>query len=422
MTEIQILLISLALGRLISELSFHFLNAEQFKKYLHKRPPITQKVMSDQEWQRMTEYSVSKNRFSVFENLLEFVFFLLILLFLYPLFFEKFDLGLEQDSLICSLYAVLFLLALQSYSLFLDYWRQFKIEEEFGFNKSSIKLWIVDKIKGVVLSIILGVGLFWVLLSSYRYLSTISEFWWLFAFGILFSTQILLMVLYPKLIMPLFNKLSPLKDGSLKDRLSELSSKAGFFSKEIKVIDGSKRSSHSNAFFTGFGKFRKIVIFDTLIQQLDEEEIEAVLAHEIGHYKKGHIPKRLFISIFMGIGFFFCFSLIINSAEIYEALKLPEKAFQAFTPAALGFIIFSPYFLYWISPLSNYFSRKHEYEADEFAVRIIGGNCKLSNALLKMYKKNLSHPLPHPWFSFFHHSHPNLFERDKNISRVISSL
>ena len=195
MTEIQILLISLALGRLILELSFHFLNAEQFKKYLHKRPPITQKVMSDQEWQRMTEYSVSKNRFSVFENLLEFVFFLLILLFLYPLFFEKFDLGLEQDSLICSLYAVLFLLALQSYSLFLDYWRQFKIEEEFGFNKSSIKLWIVDKIKGVVLSIILGVGLFWVLLSSYRYLSTISEFWWLFAFGILFSTQILLMVL-----------------------------------------------------------------------------------------------------------------------------------------------------------------------------------------------------------------------------------
>ena len=125
MTEIQILLISLALGRLILELSFHFLNAEQFKKYLHKRPSITQKVMSGQEWQRMTEYSVSKNRFSVFENLLEFVFFLLILLILYPLFFEKFDLGLEQDSLICSLYAVLFLLALQSYSLFLDFWRQF---------------------------------------------------------------------------------------------------------------------------------------------------------------------------------------------------------------------------------------------------------------------------------------------------------
>ena len=105
------------------------------------------------------------------------------------------------------------------------------------------------------------------------------------------------------------------------------------------------------------------------------------------YYKKGHIPKRLFISIFMGIGIFFSFSLIINSTQIYEALKLPEKAFQAFTPAALGFIIFSPYFLYWISPLSNYFSRKHEYEADEFAVRIIGGNCKLSNALLKMYKE-----------------------------------
>ena len=176
----------------------------------------------------------------------------------------------------------------------LEWYKQFRIEENFGFNKSSIGLWISDKLKGNILGLLLGTLILGMIIWLYRVLSQMSNYWWIFVFLAFFAVQLLLMVLWPKFILPLFNKLTPLEDGVLKTRLMNLADRSGFAANTIEVIDGSKRSSHSNAYFTGFGKFRRIVLFDTLIDKMDDQEIEAVLAHEIGHYKLGHIPKRLF--------------------------------------------------------------------------------------------------------------------------------
>ena len=422
MTEIQLLLLILALGRFGFETHLGNLNLKQFVSLKEKQPKKTKKLMSEEEWDKASSYSISKTKFSIFEDAFGLLIFSILLFWFFPFFFNHFDTGIKQSIWKCAIFAVLFLYVSQIHSIVFDWWRQFKLEEKFGFNKSTGKLWFKDKVIELFLSLLLGVPLLCLLIICFRYFSKISNLWWVWAFGIFFFIQLVLMVLWPKLILPLFNKLSPLGEGSLRDKLHDLSSKAGFINREIEVIDGSKRSSHSNAFFTGFGKFRKIVIYDTLIDQMEDDEIAAVLAHEIGHYKKGHIPQRLLISFFMGLAFFGFFSISLNSTHLYHGLKLNAENLHSFTPMAMAFSIFMPCITYWFAPLSNYWSRRHEYEADEFAIKIIGRDCKLIDALAKMYQENLSHPLPHPLFSFFHHSHPNFFERERAMEKNLKTL
>ncbi|OUU39172.1 MAG: hypothetical protein CBC16_07955 [Verrucomicrobia bacterium TMED56] len=416
MSDLQKVLLCVAVLQVGWELFLKYLNLKRFE-ILRKSPPVNiDKLMDKKEWEETSKYSIAKTNFSVFEDIVSIIFFPIIIIYLYPWFFTQWNTDQEQSSVICAFLSLIFLMTIQLPSTFFDWWRQFKIEENFGFNKSSKKLWITDKIKEFFLSIFLGSLIFWILINLYRYFSQISDFWWVWAFLTFFGIQLALMVLWPKLILPLFNKLSPLEDGSLKDRLEALSKKAGFLAQEIDVLDGSKRSGHSNAFFTGFGKFRRIVIFDTLIKQMEEKEIEAVLAHEIGHYKMGHIPKRLITFFCLGLIGFWLFSQGLNNKILFESLDLPIELVSSFSAITVGFMIFLPYLTYWLSPLSNYWSRKHEFEADRFAMETIGDHCELTNALAKMYKKNLSHPLPHPWVSFFHHSHPSFFEREVAMS------
>ena len=237
----------------------------------------------------------------------------------------------------------------------------------------------------------------------------------MWVFVVFFGIQLLLMVLWPKFIIPLFNKLSPLEEGELRERLMALADKTGFKAKTIEVIDGSKRSGHSNAYFTGFGKFRRVVLYDTLINQMNTEEIEAVLAHEVGHYKLGHIPKRLLISFVLGLGGFYLLSVLLESKGLYSGLGLPESQTGSFAPMIVGLSLALGFFTYWLSPLSNYFSRKHEFEADHFAREAVGGGAPLVSALRKLYVENLSHPLPHPMLAAFHYSHPTLLEREKAL-------
>ena len=214
---------------------------------------------------------------------------------------------------------------------FFDWRKQFSLEEKFGFNKSTKALWVVDKIKGTILGFGFSLLLLAFMIWLYREISSAFEnTWWVWVFVVFFGIQLLLMILWPKFILPLFNKLSPLEEGELRDRLMALSEKTGFKAKAIEVIDGSKRSGHSNAYFTGFGKFRRIVLYDTLIEQMEIEEIEAVLAHEVGHYKLGHIPKRLAVSFFLGLGGFFLLSYFLQSRLVLRRVcfgRFPDRVF-----------------------------------------------------------------------------------------------
>jgi len=224
------------------------------------------------------------------------------------------------------------------------------------------------------------------------------------------SFQLLMMVLAPVLIMPLFNKFTPLPDGALKDRLLDLARRTGFWAQSIHVMDGSKRSKHSNAFFTGFGRFRKIVLFDTLIQQLTEAELEAVLAHEIGHYKRRHILKLLAWAVVSLLAGFYVMSVLSQQAWFYEAF-----GFHSGNMAVVFLLValLAGLFNFWLSPITNAWSRRFEYQADAFAANAIGRPEPLISALRKLSEKNLSNLTPHPLYSGFYYSHPALLEREQ---------
>jgi STE24 endopeptidase len=224
--------------------------------------------------------------------------------------------------------------------------------------------------------------------------------------------QLVMLVLAPVLIMPLFNKFMPLPEGGLRERLLALGRRTGFLAAQIQVMDGSKRSRHSNAFFTGFGRFRKIVLFDTLMQQLSEPEIEAVLAHEIGHYKKRHIPKMLAWSSISLLAAFFVVSWFSRQAWFYQGFGFAPGGI---TPALLLLALLGGTVTFWFSPVAHWWSRKHEYEADAFAARAMKEPTSLIGALRKIYEKNLSNLTPHPLYSGFYYSHPTLLEREKAL-------
>ena len=303
-------------------------------------------------------------------------------------------------------------LALGAIDLPLDWYAQFRLEERFGFNTTTQKTWWSDRIKGLVLAGVLGYPLLVLVLKIVEWA---GNAWWFWAWAAVLGFQILTAVLAPVLIMPLFNKFTPLPEGSLRERLQELARRTGFQARSIQVMDGSKRSRHSNAFFTGFGRFRKIVFFDTLIQQLGEPELEAVLAHEIAHYKKKHIHKMLGWSAAVTLGTFYLL------AQLAKAEWLPAAfgfATGSIVPVLLLFTLLAGTVSFWLSPLANYWSRRFEYEADGFAAQAMGEAGFLISALRKLNKKNLSNLTPHPAFSGFYYSHPTLAERELALKQI----
>jgi len=290
-----------------------------------------------------------------------------------------------------------------------EWYENFRIEAQFGFNKSTGTLWIADKIKGFIVGWVIGLPLLWAVLAFYY---AFPETWWIWAQCFFVAFQLILLVIFPKLILPLFNKLSPLPEGELRHELTALADRCGFVAKKIEIIDGSKRSGHSNAYFTGFGKWRRIVLFDTLIEQLSPKEIASVLAHEIGHSKRGHVTKRLVVSSLVGFGVLWCVHAILGQNSFFEAFGFKFEAGLMVVPAFLLLSQIFPLITFWISPLSNYFSRKHEYEADAFAKEITGTPDALVSALRKLHEKNLSNLTPHPVYRAFFYSHPALTERE----------
>jgi STE24 endopeptidase len=294
-----------------------------------------------------------------------------------------------------------------------DWWSQFRLEQRFGFNTTTPKLWWLDRVKGLLLAAVLGYPLLVLIVKLFGWMGTQ---WWLWAWGAMMAFQLVMMVLAPVVILPLFNKLTPLAEGSLRDRLLKLGERTGFSAKTIFVMDGSKRSRHSNAFFTGFGRFRKIVLFDTLIAQLSEPELEAVLAHEVGHYKRGHIPKMLVWGALSSLAGFWVVAVLARSPWFTEGFGFAPDS--GIAPTLLLFALLSGAVTFWLSPLTNLLSRRHEFEADAYAAKAMGEAASLVGALRKLTEKNLSNLTPHPLFSAWHYSHPTLLERETAVKAV----
>lgn len=285
-----------------------------------------------------------------------------------------------------------------------DLYDTFVIEEKYGFNKTTVKTWLGDQAKGLVLAALLGLPLLALLL----WLFGKFENAWFFAWLAVAVFSMAMLYLAPRYILPLFNKFEPLEDEGLKEAINAMAERCEFPLTEISVMDGSKRSSKSNAFFTGFGKNKKIALFDTLVEKQSEDELVAVLAHEIGHYKLKHIVKMVAFSFAQTALMFFLLGLFLESVGLSAAFGLAEP--RVFTSFLFFGILFTPLSKI-LSILSHVLSRKHEFEADAYAAEVTGAGRHLIGALKKLSKDNLSNLTPHPFYSFLYHSHPPVLQR-----------
>ena len=292
-----------------------------------------------------------------------------------------------------------------------DYYATFRIEEKYGFNKTTRRVYWLDTVKELVLSLVLGGVLLALVVWFYTWAGT---YFWLYAWGAVTLFSVFMAMFYSQLIVPLFNKQTPLQEGSLRNKIQAFAGKVGFKLDNIYVIDGSKRSTKANAYFTGLGPKKRVVLYDTLIDELTEEEIVAVLAHEVGHYKKRHTLRSMVVSVIqMGV-LFWLFSLCVNNVALSEALGGDRAYFQ------MGLIAFA--ILY--SPVNlilgvgmNVWSRNNEYEADAFAARYYEGDYLVSG-LKKISVKSLSNLTPHPLYEYIYYSHPSLLKRIDAIKRI----
>ena len=278
-------------------------------------------------------------------------------------------------------------------------WRIFGIEQRFGFNRMTVRLFIADLVKQTIVGAILGVPL---LLAVLWLMREAGELWWLYAWLLLVGYSIFLQMLYPAVILPLFNKFSPVEDPALAERVKKLLERCGFRSKGLFVMDGSKRSAHGNAFFTGFGAGKRIVLFDTLIARLRPDEIEAVLAHELGHYRLHHVAKGMALSWAMSLAMLAALGWLAGQPWFYAGLGVQT---QSQGIAVLLFLLVMPEFTFFLQPLLSLFSRKHEFEADRYATEHAPA-AELTGALVKLYKDNASTLTPDPLHSAFYDSHP----------------
>jgi STE24 endopeptidase len=293
-----------------------------------------------------------------------------------------------------------------------SYYRQFVLEERFGFNKMSVGLWIADAVKGGLVGAAIGLPLLWVVLTL---MDKTGALWWLYAWLVWSGFQLLMMVLYPTVIAPLFNKFTPLTDDKLKARIEGLMTRVGFAAKGLFVMDGSKRSAHGNAYFSGFGSNKRIVFFDTLLSRLAPEEIEAVLAHELGHFKLKHIIKRIGVLFALSLAFLALLGWLKTQVWFYTGLGvLPLLGQSNDAMALLLFSLVLPVFTFPFSPLTSITSRKHEFEADAFAASHSDAR-DLVSALVKMYEDNASTLTPDPIHSAFYDSHPPASVRIRHL-------
>jgi STE24 endopeptidase len=418
MTAFAAIALALIVTRLIVELWLTRANERHVRSHATVIPDAFRGIVDEGTYKKSVDYTLAKARLDKVELLYETAI-LLVVLFsgVLPFIFERWvnQFGPSAWSMAGFLFSASAALSIPAVPF--AWHRQFRLEQRFGFNTTTVRLWLVDRVKGFVLAVVLGYP---ILILILKVVGWMGPNWWLWAWALVVAVQLLLMLIAPAVIMPLFNKFTPLPDGSLRDRLFALAQRTGFPTRSIDIMDGSKRSRHSNAFFTGFGRFRKIVLFDTLVEQLSEPELEAVLAHEIGHYKKRHIMKMVGMSVLSLLAGFWLIAWLAQQPWFYAAFGFePQSGFSpvAITPALLLFSLLSSAATFWLAPLMNAWSRRYEYQADRYARDAMNEPESLIGALRKLTEKNLSNLTPHPLYSGFHYSHPTLVERERALRR-----
>ena len=415
------------IGTIASFLIHHFLEFIDYKarkknggtlpKELQEIPAAN--VFDQEKLKKISEYENAKYFAWIPSSVCNLVLdFALIIFGFYPFIFDKICLISGFPSSIGSCFVCFFLFMIISsipgeiLSIPFSLYREFVVEKRFGFSKMTFKLWIIDNLKEGILSIILSALL--TIVASIFFVKCPSSWWFILA-AVLICFTFIMQIIYPKFIAPLFNKFSPLEEGELKEKLSDLLQKTGFVSDGIFIMDASKRSGHSNAYFTGFGKSKRIVLFDTLTKTLTADELVAVLGHELGHFKLKHILKRLIFTIPLEFVLLFALYKLAQFTDLYTGFGFANITAQ--NVSSVQFIgLFLAILIYGsiseiISPITNIFSRKDEYEADKFSVEHCNNKEDLISALIKLNSDNLSELLPPKLYVFWNFSHPTLIER-----------
>ena len=385
-----------------------FLNAQHFNDPI---PEPLQNIYNAEEYEKSMRYKKEKYSFGIISSTFSIIVTLLFLFLDGFDFVDEIARSISDNEIIIGLiFFGIIMLASDIISLPFSYYNTFVIEEKFGFNKTTKKTFFLDKIKSWAMMIIIGGGILALIIWFYQ---LTEDNFWLYTWGLVAIFSVFLNMFYAKLIVPIFNKQTPLGEGSLRDKIENYAQKTGFTLDNIFVIDGSKRSTKANAYFSGFGKEKRITLYDTLINDLDEQEIVAVLAHEVGHYKKKHIIFNLLISILVTGFTLWLLSLFIDNPLLSNALGVEQPSFH------VGLIAFG--ILY--GPISeitgiimNFISRKFEYQADDYAKNTFEADSLISG-LKKLSKNSLSNLTPHPAYVFIHYSHPTLFQRIKNLGK-----
>ncbi|MGD7035742.1 M48 family metallopeptidase [Methylotuvimicrobium buryatense] len=365
--------------------------------------------------QKAADYTIDKGKLGRIDSLIGLVFLLLITLGGGIEYAFNLWSGFELSPILTGLGAVAtIILFMTLVEVPTHVYQTFVIEEKYGFNKSTPQQFIKDQLLQLGLMLAIGLPILALILWV---MDSIGSLWWLWAWAILISFSLLMSWLFPTVIAPLFNKFTPMEEGSLKQRIQGLLARCGFNSQGIFIMDGSKRSGHGNAYFTGLGNNKRIVFFDTLVNSLEEEELEAVLAHELGHFKCKHVIKMLIASSIMSLISLAILGWLIDKPWFFSGLGVSEASNAA---ALLLFTLVSPVFTPFMQPISAYFQRKFEFEADDFAAANARAD-KMISGLVKLYEENASTLTPDPLYSAFHYSHPPAAIRIANLETKLAA-
>ena len=392
---LSFLVVSLAIQLWLSRRHLTFIAAHQ-----DKVPEAFTDKISLEAHQKAARYTSTNTRVSIFELGIATVFLLAWTIGGGLNLLDQFWRGLEYSPVITGIGVILSaMLIMGVLDIPMSVYHTFVIEERFGFNRTTPRLFVIDIIKNTLLTLAIGTPMIWVILWL---MENAGSYWWFYAWAVWMSFALFMMWAYPSFIAPLFNKFNPLEDNELATRIQNLLERCGFKSNGIFVMDGSRRSAHGNAYFTGLGANKRIVFFDTLIKSLNPDEVEAVLAHELGHFKRKHIQKRIGVTFIMSLLGLALLGWLMQQDWFFHGLGVEQSSTYI---ALMLFMLVSPVFTFFMHPVMSFFSRKHEFEADDFAALQTNAS-DLIRALVKLYEENANTLTPDPLYSAFHDSHP----------------